>query len=116
VPKCSWFLFSLIVRLPPKFRGIAYVGFQTEDELKKSFHKNKSYLLGNRILIKKYDGKNRRAEDISKEKLSRWAEQTLELEKECETVGESGRIFIRNLSYTTNEDEMRELFAEVRRN
>ena len=70
--------------------------------------------MGNKILIKKYDTKNRQAEGASKEKLSRWAEQTVELEKESETVGESGRIFIRNLSYTTNEDEMRELFAEVK--
>lgn len=32
------------IRIPPKIKGIAYVGFKTESQLKKALMKNKSFL------------------------------------------------------------------------
>jgi len=96
-----------------KFHGFPYVGFKTEEECKKSLHKDKSFILGNRVTVRKVDTSKDAGQNSAAEKLSRWAEQTAELEKVCETVGESGRIFIHNLSYTSTEDHIKELFEKV---
>jgi len=37
----------------------------------------------------------------------------VELENSAEPVGESGRIFMRNLAYSTNEEEVTELLGTV---
>lgn len=101
----------MFLRLPPKFRGIAYVGFASKDDQRKALSKNKSFLLGNRILLKKHEQlEQAQSSDVKK---SKWAAQEENLQKESETVSESGRIFIRNLSYLTNEDEIRDLFEPV---
>jgi len=44
-------------------------------------------------------------------KADKWKEQEAAL-AETETVGESGRIFVRNLSYATTEEDLEKLFSE----
>jgi len=109
-----YYSLHLINRFPATFRGFAYVGFKTEEEFNNSLRKDRSFILGNRISVRKLDPSKNVTENPTTEKLSRWAAQTAELEKECETVGESGRIFIRNLSYTSTEDQIQEFFEKVK--
>lgn len=100
------------IRVPPRIKGIAYVGFKTEQHLKKALLKNKSFIDGKQIFVTRYekseqnnDEKNENNGDI------RWKKQEEALKDE-ETIAESGRMFIRNLSYTTTEDDIRKLFEK----
>lgn len=72
-----------------------------------SFHT----LAGNRINVSKYEKKNSLEENPQvKSKKEAWLRQENDMKKE-ETVAESGRIFIRNLAYSVNEEELETLFA-----
>lgn len=95
----------LSLRLPPKIKGIAYAKFKTEKAMKQALNKHRSFLSGHRIDVVKYVVKKiqQSVNDNKKEKTYVQAE---------EDVGESGRIFIRNLSYTVTEQELEELFKK----
>ncbi|XP_047110139.1 probable RNA-binding protein 19 [Schistocerca piceifrons] len=98
------------IRIPVKIKGIAYVCFKTEKEMKQALVKNKSFLAGRRIWVLKYISKS---EETAEEYLheNKWKEQENTLKNE-ETIAESGRIFIRNLSYTVREDDIEKLFSK----
>lgn len=101
------------IRVPQKIKGIAYVGFKTERLMKQALDKNKSFLDGKRIFVMKYDEldkDNSSGKEAAPVKV-KWKDQEEALKNE-ESIAESGRIFIRNLSYTTNEDEVRKLFEK----
>ncbi|XP_011054786.1 PREDICTED: probable RNA-binding protein 19 [Acromyrmex echinatior] len=101
------------IRIPPKIKGIAYVGFKTEQAMKKALMKNKSFLEGKQIFVSKYE----RKEEVESNKDSynktniKWKKQEEVLKNE-ESIAESGRMFIRNLTYTTTEDDVRKLFEK----
>ncbi|XP_076648162.1 putative RNA-binding protein 19 [Halictus rubicundus] len=100
------------IRVPPKIKGIAYVGFKTEQQLKKALLKNKSFLDGKQILLTRYEEKEKvDPEQNENDANFRWKKQEEAL-KEEESIAESGRMFVRNLSYTTTEDDIRKLFEK----
>lgn len=67
---------------------------------------------GKRIFVTKYEGNEKNEpKKGQREPHPRWKQQEETLKNE-EDVAESGRIFIRNLSYTTTEDEIRSLFEK----
>jgi len=114
------------VRLCPKVKGIAYVGFNTEKEMKQALNKNKSFmgnfnhanffvtlihtifLDGKRILVTMHSLPKSGNEEETQQK---WSKQEESLKNE-ETIAESGCIFVRNLSYTTSETDIEPLFSE----
>ncbi len=95
------------IRVPPKIKGIAYVGFATEADRKKALLKNKSFLLGHQVFLRKYDGSTKE----KGAKTAKWKEQEESLKQE-DTIGESGRIFVRNLAYTVTEEEVENMFKK----
>ena len=97
------------VRIDRKTKGIAYVGYKTQKERALGLHKHKSMCEGRQIFVNivKEDAKSRGT--AGSQYNSKWKEQEEEVQK-TETVGESGRIFVRNLSYTATEDGLTELF------
>ncbi|CAD1479371.1 unnamed protein product, partial [Heterotrigona itama] len=100
------------IRVPAKIKGIAYVGFKTEQHMRKALSKNKSFLDGKQIFVTKYETKERKFDEAENENNNvRWRKQAEALKSE-ESVAESGRIFIRNLSYTITEDDVRTLFEK----
>ncbi|XP_043252107.1 probable RNA-binding protein 19 [Colletes gigas] len=101
------------IRVPPKIKGIAYVGFKTEQHLKKALLKDKCFLGGKQIFVTKYEAKDEESSGVQNENNPnvRWKKQEEALKDE-ESIAESGRMFIRNLSYTTTEDDMRKLFEK----
>jgi len=96
------------VRLPPKIKGIAFAGFTTEKDMKIALNKNKSFCGEHQIQVFKHTAKSSPAVNTP---ASKWSQQEAAL-AEVETVGESGRIFVRNLSYTATEDDITELFSK----
>lgn len=102
------------IRVPPKIKGIAYVGFKTELHLKKALLKNKSFIDGKQIFVAKYEEKE--DENVKQERGDnntnvKWKTQEEALKNE-ETIAESGRMFVRNLAYITTEDDLRKLFEK----
>ena len=99
------------IRVPPKIHGIAYAGFKTEKERNQALNKHKSLWEGQQIFVFKYDQKETVTENGKQQPVvnAKWKDQETSLVGE-ETVGESGRLFVRNLAYSVSEDEIRELF------
>ncbi|XP_050579590.1 probable RNA-binding protein 19 isoform X2 [Bombus affinis] len=100
------------IRISPKIKGIAYVGFKTEQHLRKALQKNKSFLDGRQIFVMQYEAKEYNSDEAeNKDDNVRWKKQLEALRSE-ESIAESGRMFIRNLSYTITEDNIRQLFEK----
>ncbi|XP_015191541.1 PREDICTED: probable RNA-binding protein 19 [Polistes dominula] len=102
------------IRVPPKIKGIAYVGFKSEQQMRKALLKNKSFFEGKQIFLTKYEEHLEIKEDNNTETNNsnvKWKKQEESLKNE-ESIAESGRMFIRNLTYTTTEDDIRQLFEK----
>ncbi|RWS19232.1 putative RNA-binding protein 19-like protein, partial [Leptotrombidium deliense] len=92
------------IRLPPKIKGIAYVSFESEQELKQSLVKHRGFLDGHRVEVTKYEDKSNANEATQK--------VYKENEPAEEDVCESGRIFLRNLCYSCTEEDIEQLFSK----
>ncbi|XP_039292425.1 probable RNA-binding protein 19 isoform X2 [Nilaparvata lugens] len=98
------------IRLPPKKKGFAYIGFKTEQNMRQALSKNKSFVGNKQILVKEFKGEGDK-EETKEEKRLRWKRQEEALMQE-ENIGESGRIFARNLAYTVIEEELEQMFSK----
>ncbi|XP_026684167.1 probable RNA-binding protein 19 [Diaphorina citri] len=103
------------------FLGMAYIGFKDEKNCNKALNKNKSFWKGKQLNIYKYskdnsakysgaadDNNNASMENI---KAKHWKSQEDSVQF-AEDIAESGRIFVRNLSYTVTEDDLTKLFEK----
>ncbi|KAI4503707.1 hypothetical protein M0802_001110 [Mischocyttarus mexicanus] len=102
------------IRVPQKIKGIAYVGFKNEQQMRKALLKHKSFFDGKQIFLTKYEDHLETKEEENTETNDynvKWKKQEDSLKNE-ESIAESGRIFVRNLSYTTKEDDIRQLFEK----
>ncbi|XP_050534142.1 probable RNA-binding protein 19 [Daktulosphaira vitifoliae] len=101
------------IRLPPKIKGVAYVGFKKQSDFDQCLLKNKSFINGKQILMfpikTEYNQQNvENSEELSNPE---WKKQSDSLINE-ECIADSGRIFVRNLPYITTEDELQNLFEK----
>ncbi|XP_067639134.1 probable RNA-binding protein 19 [Eurosta solidaginis] len=111
------------VRLPTNVHGFCYVGFKTEKEMAKAMLKNKSFIKGKQLFFSDFTEKNKITKlknekgeattDLNKlESVNpKWKQQLQNVQNE-ENIGESGRIFFRNLAYTITEDDLQKLFEK----
>ena len=99
------------IRIPAKIKGIAYVGFKTEKNMKLALNKNRSFLDGKQISVFKYEKKETENNEVTSKASSKWTQQDESLGTE-EDIGESGSIFLRNLAYCATEDDIRKLFEK----
>ncbi|XP_017870342.1 PREDICTED: probable RNA-binding protein 19 [Drosophila arizonae] len=109
------------VRLPSKVHGFCYVGFKTEHDMARGMMKNKSFILGKQVFFSDFTDKNQvtkakksgEAMDANSNPITnvnaKWQQQQDSLSHE-ENISESGRIFFRNLAYTTTEEDLQKLF------
>lgn len=101
------------IRLPlgkgKKIAGFCYVGFRTENELKKALIKDKLFLGKNRLHVHKFEDKAKKA---AEEEEQTFKKKKQEKQNNEESIGESGSIFIRNLAYVVSEQEVTTLFEK----
>ncbi|XP_064536411.1 probable RNA-binding protein 19 [Drosophila montana] len=110
------------VRLPGKVHGFCYVGFKTERDMAKGMIKNKSFIKGKQVFFSDFTAKNKVTKAMKSGKPvdaadqeaaargnAKWKQQQDSLRSE-ENISDSGRIFFRNLAYTTTEEELQKLF------
>jgi len=71
------------------------------------------YIDGKQIFVSKYERKAtvESSENLDHKANVKWKKQEEALKDE-ETIAESGRMFIRNLTYTTTEDDIKKLFEK----
>lgn len=92
--------------------GIAYVDFNTDTDLDQAMRRNKNFINGKRIFLKKCQEEEI---DVSIATTQRpWESKERENggEGEDETIAESGRLFVRNLAYTATDEELETLFGK----
>lgn len=107
------------VRVPQSFAGMAYIGFKDEKNCNKALNKNKSFWKNKQLNIYKYskdkhttdEPNNNQLLNSADLKVKHWHIQE-ESVKIAEDIAESGRIFVRNLSYTVTEDDLTKLFEK----
>ncbi|KAG5876064.1 hypothetical protein JTB14_004423 [Gonioctena quinquepunctata] len=102
------------IRIPRNIHGIAYAGFKTDKLFNKALLKNRSFIKGKRILVLKYTNENEKEENESETNNTfshKWKNQEENLKNE-ESIAESGKIFVRNLAYSTNEEDLETLFSK----
>ncbi|CAG9761792.1 unnamed protein product [Ceutorhynchus assimilis] len=98
------------IRIPRNIHGIAFVGYKTEKAFKKALAKDKSFLKGKQIQVTHYEIKHSNTQQTNP-KEAKWKNQEESLKNE-ENIAESGRIFLRNLAYTTTEKDIEDLFTK----
>ncbi|XP_072949367.1 probable RNA-binding protein 19 [Epargyreus clarus] len=101
------------IRLPlgknKKLAGFCYVGFRTEKELKKALSKDKLFIGSHRVHVHKFENLAKKALEEEKQLDIR---KQQEKESNEESIGESGRIFVRNLPYVVSEEELTSMFEK----
>ena len=103
----------LSLRIPPKVHGIAYVSFNSAKELSQAMIKHRGFMDGHRVeLIKCKIDKPSNSNNEQNNKNSKSEPKWKNAEPAQEPIGESGRIYVRNLSYTTDETEFKALFEK----
>ncbi|GFT89797.1 probable RNA-binding protein 19 [Nephila pilipes] len=91
----------------PKFQRYAHVTFETEKDMKKALNRDKGFLDGCRVHITKCVKKFHESLKIKDEE-----QVEISKEKNEELLADTGRIFIRNLSYTVTENDIEQLFGK----
>ena len=96
-----------------KKSGIVIVNFLSKNDHKEALNRNGDYIQNNRIDLKKYskDDCKISSEDSNKNK---WISRMVKNHENCEVedISESGKLFIRNLSYTCTENDLTALFEK----
>lgn len=70
---------------------------------------------GKQIFVSRYEKKKEFSENSDNKVNVKWKKQE-EMLKDEESIAESGRIFLRNLTYTTTEDDVKKLFEKYGKN
>ncbi|XP_066520410.1 probable RNA-binding protein 19 [Hoplias malabaricus] len=91
--------------------GYVYVDLKSEAEVERALRLNKDYMQGRYVEVFRANlrDKGRGKKSTAQEK--NFVSELKEDEEE-EDVADSGRLFVRNLSYTCTEDELKELFTK----
>ncbi|KAL1517600.1 hypothetical protein ABEB36_001341 [Hypothenemus hampei] len=99
------------IRIPRQDSGIVFVGYKTEKGFKKALTKDKSFIKGKQVRVLPFNEHNKSEKQAETNKVSKWKNQEEALKNE-EGIAESGRIFVRNLSYTATEKDLEDLFSK----
>ncbi|CAG0915323.1 unnamed protein product [Notodromas monacha] len=97
------------VRIPLHQKGMAFATFKSEEEANKALAKHRTFLGEHRISITRNEVKEMLL--AKEDKYEKFKELEAKLAAEEEPVGESGRLFIRNLSYSATEEDLEALFT-----
>ncbi|XP_038059469.1 probable RNA-binding protein 19 [Patiria miniata] len=91
--------------------GMAFVELNTEADLVQALKRNKDYM-GKRYIELFRDEWNQGGQQGTREREAPWAKQAAELESSDEPIGETGRLFVRNLPYVCQEEDLETLFSK----
>ncbi|XP_033692850.1 probable RNA-binding protein 19 isoform X2 [Tursiops truncatus] len=91
--------------------GYVFVDFSSEEEVRKALKCNREYMGGRYIEV--FREKNVPAAKVPPENSAKpWQGRTLGEHEEEEDLADSGRLFVRNLPYTSSEEDLEKLFSK----
>lgn len=89
--------------------GYVFVDLSSEEEVKRALKCNREYMGGRYIEV--FREKAPTAHGPPKSSSTPWQGRTLGEHEEEEDLADSGRLFVRNLSYTSSEEDLEKLFS-----
>lgn len=89
--------------------GCVFVDLSSEEDVKKALKCNREYMGGRYIEV--FREKAPKAPSPPKSSTTPWKIRTLGEHEEEEDLADSGRLFVRNLSYTSSEEDLEKLFS-----
>ncbi|KAM7332124.1 hypothetical protein ACRRTK_008832 [Alexandromys fortis] len=89
--------------------GCVFVDLSSEEDVKKALKCNREYMGGRYIEV--FREKAPKAHSPPKSSTTPWKGRTLGEHEEEEDLADSGRLFVRNLSYTSSEEDLEKLFS-----
>ena len=95
-------------RVSKKLKFTYFATFKTEKTLGIAMRKNGSFLLGVKVNLSKVIHQEKIEKGAG---LSKWEESKQRLDR-ADPVIESGKVFVRNLPYTTTEEDLQEIFKQ----
>ncbi|XP_027717945.1 probable RNA-binding protein 19 [Vombatus ursinus] len=90
--------------------GYVFVDFSSEGDVEKALRHNREYMGGRYIEVFREQG-SRVTPKRQKDNKKAWQGRQLKEGEEEEELAESGRLFVRNLPYTSTEEDLEEMFA-----
>ncbi|KAK7475665.1 hypothetical protein BaRGS_00033091 [Batillaria attramentaria] len=106
-------LSGLKIRIPTNANkqsiGIAFVEFRSEKDLEAAMGRNKNFIGGKKIFLKKVTEEI--AEAPKEEKPRPWELKKAQ-EEDGESIAESGKLFVRNLAYVCTEEALEAMFSK----
>lgn len=95
------------LRIPRKIKSIAYAAFRTVEEVEQAVLKHRNLMWGSLITVLRYA-----QPDCQSSVNEKYANQQKLSQEDTEAViADTGRLFIRNLSYSCTEQDIQDLFA-----
>ncbi|XP_077016036.1 putative RNA-binding protein 19 [Tamandua tetradactyla] len=91
--------------------GYVFVDFSSEEEVKKALKCNREYMGGRYIEVFR-EKSVPMAKGPLKSSTKPWQGRTLGENEEEEDLADSGRLFVRNLPYTSTEEDLEKLFSK----
>ncbi|XP_024422560.2 probable RNA-binding protein 19 isoform X2 [Desmodus rotundus] len=91
--------------------GYVFVDFSSEEEVKKALKCNREYMGGRYIEVFREQNVPI-AKGTLKTSAKPWQGRTLGENEEEEDLADSGRLFVRNLPYTSTEEDLEQLFSK----
>nr|XP_060641431.1 probable RNA-binding protein 19 isoform X2 [Anolis sagrei ordinatus] len=90
--------------------GYVFVDFNNEEEVQKALKRNHEYM-GGRYIELFHEEHSKKTKHSSKDLAQTW-QRTKKDDEEDEDLSESGRLFVRNLPYTSTEEDLEGLFSK----
>lgn len=105
------------LRLPTQIKGIAFISFKTEKEFSQALNKHRSFLEGHRIEVQKHkkvpqDNAPSALPATDNGNQTKNKKTKKEYKIPSETIADTGRMFLRNLSYTCTVADLEDLFGK----
>lgn len=94
------------VKMPGRIKGIAYVSFRSEEDMRRAMDKHKSLLSGHQVLISVHD----KDSDVAPQQPA-GKQEPKPYHEIKESVADTGRLYVRNLSYTCTSQDLEDLFS-----
>lgn len=90
-------------------KGIAYAGFESENDLKGALLKHKSFFNGKQVYVKQVDV-TEKSNSSPDQPASHNCQKKKEYREPTESVADTSRLYIRNLSYSVQSEDIEDLF------
>uniref|UniRef100_UPI00358FF20C probable RNA-binding protein 19 n=1 Tax=Myxine glutinosa TaxID=7769 RepID=UPI00358FF20C len=96
-----------------KFTGVLFADFESEKSLQGALRRDKDYIERRYVRVSRVETQFNPGSKEQEQAKTGWQRHNLAEDEQEEDVADSGRIFVRNLSYSMTETDLDELFCTI---